>query len=488
VVEAGSAIVGGAGGGGGTLELASGTGTIGGLGAQGTVSGGAALSFYGFGTYDIDKGSSWSLGGADTLAAGQTMIDAGTLNGSGILALSGGSVTFEAGAALATARVTLAGASTVTDSVSLAYAGRWLQSAGTLSVATGRIATFTGVADSFAGTLAGAGTVVFAAGTDTLNAVTLKAPKVALAGAVVTLSGAIINDSAVSLSAGKLIVAAAGATLSGTGAVSLSDRAANRIVGATAASRLTVGQILEGAGDVGDGTMVLVNEAAGIIRSEGANALILDTGAASIANAGLIDAVGTGGLTIVSAVANAGRLYAQASTLTVEGAVTGSGHGQVLKGTLKFTAASVFNQNVIFAAGATGALELAHGQTYTGRVSGFSKTGATRLDLDDIAFASGTTKATYSGTTTGGVLTVTDGTHTAHIKFAGDYTTSGWTLSSDGHGGTKIVDPPAASVARLVAAASSFGATGSGPMQSGAGPHHAQPSHFLSVARGVHAL
>jgi hypothetical protein len=42
------------------------------------------------------------------------------------------------------------------------------------------------------------------------------------------------------------------------------------------------------------------------------------------------------------------------------------------------------------------------------------------------------------------VLTVTDGTHTAKITLVGDYTGSTFTVSSDGHGGTKVVDPTVA--------------------------------------------
>jgi hypothetical protein len=67
---------------------------------------------------------------------------------------------------------------------------------------------------------------------------------------------------------------------------------------------------------------------------------------------------------------------------------------------------------------------------------------ATSLDPEDIFFTGAT--ASYSGTKTSGTLTVTDGTHTALIKFAGNYTASIWTLSSDGHGGVLVVDPPAA--------------------------------------------
>jgi hypothetical protein len=50
---------------------------------------------------------------------------------------------------------------------------------------------------------------------------------------------------------------------------------------------------------------------------------------------------------------------------------------------------------------------------------------------------------TYSGTPSGGTLTVTDGSHTANIALLGDYMASTFVTSSDGHGGTNVVDPSA---------------------------------------------
>jgi hypothetical protein len=41
------------------------------------------------------------------------------------------------------------------------------------------------------------------------------------------------------------------------------------------------------------------------------------------------------------------------------------------------------------------------------------------------------------------VLTVTDGTHTAHINLVGNFLSSVFTCSNDGVGGVLIVDPPA---------------------------------------------
>ena len=83
-------------------------------------------------------------------------------------------------------------------------------------------------------------------------------------------------------------------------------------------------------------------------------------------------------------------------------------------------------------------------------ISGFSASGGTSLDLADIGFAH-TGQATFSGTSSSGVLTVADGTHTAHIRLNGDYLGSTFTASSDGHGGTIVVagPPPLAMVSAM---------------------------------------
>ena len=170
--------------------------------------------------------------------------------------------------------------------------------------------------------------------------------------------------------------------------------------------------------------------------------------AGAVTNAALIETSGkSAALTLKGAAANTGTLYAAGGVLTVLGAVTGTGAGRIIGGTLDLGGA--FTQNVTFA-GTTGVLELARSTTYTGTISGFSKTSTTSLDLVDIAFGAGT-KATYSGTATSGTLTVTDGTHTSHLKFAGNYLASAWVVSSDGHGGTTVVDP-----AKLIGAIATF--------------------------------
>jgi len=69
IAEAGSDFVGAAQGSGGTLELAAASGTISGLGALGTISGGITMTFFTFGSYDLDAGGSWTFTGTNTLAA-----------------------------------------------------------------------------------------------------------------------------------------------------------------------------------------------------------------------------------------------------------------------------------------------------------------------------------------------------------------------------------------------------------------------------------
>ncbi|MGI8839472.1 MAG: hypothetical protein ACR2F8_01585 [Caulobacteraceae bacterium] len=172
--------------------------------------------------------------------------------------------------------------------------------------------------------------------------------------------------------------------------------------------------------------------------------------AGTVTNFGAIEAIGFN--------ASTDLLEVEAHS-TFVGAVLGGG------GTLDL--ASSFTQNVTFT-GATGELGLAQSQGYTGSISGFSKTGGTSLDLGDIAFG-GSTKATYAGTSKSGVLTVADGTHTANITLIGNYAKATFTTSSDGHGGTIVVDPKtgasaalstsaAGAVQTFIAAASAMGA------------------------------
>jgi len=145
-VAAGSSFVGAVEGGGGTLDLISGVGTLTGLlSAAGdvTVSGSmATTTFTGFGTVEVGGGSFTTAGGTiaaaqgldvagtltttGTLTVAGTLTTSGTLTGTGVLALTGGKATFDTGTSLTIAKVTQSGANvaTVADA-SLTYAGAW---------------------------------------------------------------------------------------------------------------------------------------------------------------------------------------------------------------------------------------------------------------------------------------------------------------------------------------------------------------------------
>jgi len=281
--------------------------------------------------------------------------------------------------------------------------------------------------------------VVWSGGSDAFSGLTFSATSQTVTGAEVTLSGAINLTTNMSLTSTNLIVAAGGAILGGTGEFILSANASNSLYGADNAASLIVNGRFYGAGQLGAGQLTLIIGAGGFVDGYTTVALTINTGSNIIQDAGTLYAIGSGGTFVDSAVDNTGKLYADGGTLTLEGAVTGAGTGDITSGTL--FAASSFTENVTFTASTTGTLELADSQAYTGDVIGFSLTGATALDLNDIDFINGTTKATYSGTATSGTLTVTDGTHTAHITLEGNYTSSTFTVASDGHGGTKVVDP-----------------------------------------------
>src|SRR5205814_6549716 len=100
-----------------------------------------------------------------------------------------------------------------------------------------------------------------------------------------------------------------GITLEGGGQITLSDSAENFIFGTVSDVTLTnVDNTISGAGHLGDGVMILVNE--GTIIATGVNSLDINTGTNTIINSGTLEATGSGGLVIDSNVDNSGLLWA----------------------------------------------------------------------------------------------------------------------------------------------------------------------------------
>jgi hypothetical protein len=254
--------------------------------------------------------------------------------------------------------------------------------------------------------------------------------------------------------------------------------------------------------DLGDGQLNIVNQAAGVIEVVAAgniaNQLLIDCGAGTLTNAGLIDNEGgsqsiemagvvsnsgtivdnagsitmdgalvnagavevtgvyatvqiagavsnrgtitldDGYETLGGALANAGMVVATNDYLTVDGAVTGNGELDMLGGA-NVTLEGKVNQDIGFEGQYAGTLNLALAINYRGAISGFSS--GESLVLDDIGFVNAS-EATFSGNAQGGVLTVSDGVHVASIDLVGDYLSSVFTASADGAGVKIQVNAP----------------------------------------------
>jgi hypothetical protein len=182
VVEAGSTFLGKTNGGGGVLDLASGTGTVSffGGGYQVTVSGSMpTTTFDYFNTLELAQGTSFSLSGAasigsaptqtviadGTLTIGSTLSVAGDLQVAGKIAgakhaalvIDGGVAQFNKGTSLTVPTVEVTAGSQVTMATSLTVKGVWDQTGGALTVDHAKTLTFTGSGSTFAGTLTEAG-------------------------------------------------------------------------------------------------------------------------------------------------------------------------------------------------------------------------------------------------------------------------------------------------------------------------------------------
>ena len=85
-------------------------------------------------------------------------------------------------------------------------------------------------------------------------------------------------------------------------------------------------------------------------------------------------------------------------------------------------------------------LKLDSAATFSGVIFDFAGngtlSGSDQIDLKGVNFNS--VQDTYAN----GVLTVTDGTHSAALDFNGSYMLANFKFASDGSGGTIVYDPP----------------------------------------------
>jgi hypothetical protein len=113
-------------------------------------------------------------------------------------------------------------------------------------------------------------------------------------------------------------------------------------------------------------------------------------------------------------------------------------------------------------------LVLANLPGFGAKIAGMTGTGQ-EVDLVGFAYSSATESASWSQGAGGGTLTVTDGAQVATLSLIGTYVTSNFVLSTDGHGGTFVVDPPVSHhIGGFIQAMAVMGAGGHGLSNEGA--------------------
>jgi probable HAF family extracellular repeat protein len=103
------------------------------------------------------------------------------------------------------------------------------------------------------------------------------------------------------------------------------------------------------------------------------------------------------------------------------------------------------SENVAFMPSSSGVLKIDNSLTapFTGQLSGLSSSN--HVDLADLTWVQGHMNAAFNGNTSGGVLTISNGSQSVALNLSGNYTQSTWHLSKDSATGTLVSDPPATS-------------------------------------------
>jgi hypothetical protein len=253
--------------------------------------------------------------------------------------------------------------------------------------------------------------------------------------------------------------------LTGTGKVTLTGDAAI-ISNGLPAALVNVSNTISGNGTIGDSNITFDNDPKGLVdatgnenleieastnnegtmENSGTGALIFFNGG-SMTNSGTIANTEAGVVTIADPIENNGTLRASAGNFDIGGALSGTGSLLISgSGEMNLVGNAGITQNVTFAAGATGTLEFQASATttptaiYDGVISGFGAADA--IDLFGLSYVPGSStvvsKVFSAGDTT---LTVTNGTDTVALKFAGNLTGHTFVLGDDGSGKTRITDP-----------------------------------------------
>jgi hypothetical protein len=158
-----------------------------------------------------------------------------------------------------------------------------------------------------------------------------------------------------------------------------------------------------------------------------------------VLNSGVLEASGSGGMTVASGIVNSGVLWANGASLTVLGAVSGNGTATINGvGTLDFEASTV--ANVVFGSGTGGTLKLGDSFHFNGTISGFG--GSDVIDLANVASATASISYHENAAGTGGTLTISDGAQTLDLSLLGHYSADNFSIVPDQVHGTSITYVP----------------------------------------------
>ena len=285
-----------------------------GLTVTGTLTNSGTVTVGSGSTLNLDSaGTSASVGVINLGEADYGMSATLEISGGGTLVLDGGAINGTNGTGPSNI-----GSSTLkaTDST-VQLEGGVIIHGGTLTTAAG------GVIETLSGQSA------------TLNGVTNSGSFEAMDKSTTTLIGTINNTGTISLnSTGDqtiLLIGASSVTLSGKGKVTLSNNLNNIITGTSASDVLTNASTIEGAGNIGNGNMGLVNT--GTILADTTTLLEIDVSSAGFDNQGIVQVNTSDTLYITGASNSFLNFNSGNDTLT--------GGTYVVKGTLKFDGADI---------------------------------------------------------------------------------------------------------------------------------------------------
>jgi len=238
----------------------------------------------------------------------------------------------------------------------------------------------------------------------------------------------------------------------------------------TTALLTNVANTISGEGSIGDSFLNFTNDALGVVDATGGfgaplyiltnstlnDGTMEDTGAGGLGiasplvNDGTVESAGAGGVTINNTIDNNGKLIADNGILSIIDAPSGTGSLAIGDtGEISFgSPATDITENVTFSSGATGTLAFAAAATttptaiYDGTISGFGTSDA--IDLVGLSYVPGSTSVVSTVFSAGDTtVTVTNGTDTVALTFAGNLTSHTFLVGDDAtfSGGTLLTDP-----------------------------------------------